>query len=427
MISGLVKLLVIADDFTGALDTGIQFRGEGTVLRFDRRKSFFEGLPEKTDVLIVDAETRHLAPEEAAGIVGDIVAEAARKGVYCIYKKTDSGLRGNIGSELAAALEQSNSPVLHFVPALPQLHRVTKAGIHYIDGQKVADSVFGKDPFEPVLYSDVRQIIGAQSSARVTLAGQEETPGRGIILHDAQTEEDLHRIARELRERDELRLLAGCAGFAAALPELLGLQKEALPEPNLPEKLLVVCGSVNAITLNQMDAAEQEGFPRIRLTVPQKLDAGWLNSPQGQRDLARMLIAVQAAPCSMIECDGLGHPEELERYRRELGLDLEAVRCRISHTMGAILKWLLDNGLEATLMVTGGDTLMAFMELANLRELVPICEYAPGVVLARVTYSGRERYLLSKSGGFGDPKLLLYLTNRITADSGAREPEHAMQ
>ena len=421
----MLKLLVIADDFTGALDTGIQFRGEGTVLRFGRQKDFFEGLPENADVLIVDAETRHLTPEKAAGIVGKIVAEAERKGVYCVYKKTDSGLRGNIGSELAAALAQSRSSVLHFVPAFPQLNRVTKSGVHYIDGQKVADSVFGEDPFEPVQYSDVRQIVGSQSSVKVTLAKPEDCPESGIALYDAQTEEDLRRIGRALKQKNSLHLLAGCAGFATVLPQLLGLVKESPQEPKLPPKLLVVCGSVNAITLSQMDAAERDGFPRLRLTARQKLNVGWLESAQGQADLSKMFAIAQASPCCMIECDGLGYPEELEQYRRSLGMDLEAVRCRISHTMGAILKRLLDGGLNTTPMVTGGDTLMAFMELAGLTELIPICEYAPGVVLARVRYGNKEQYLLSKSGGFGDPNLLLYLTSRITANSARKMPEYA--
>ena len=85
--------------------------------------------------------------------------------------------------------------------------------------------------------------------------------------------------------------------------------------------------------------------------------------------------------------------------------------------MGAILKSLLDKGLDATMLVTGGDTLMAFMELAGLTEMIPICEYAPGVVLAQVHYNGRDRFLLSKSGGFGDAQLLLELEHRITAES----------
>lgn len=62
-------------------------------------------------------------------------------------------------------------------------------------------------------------------------------------------------------------MLAGCAGFAAFLPELLGLSDGSVVEPpQLDPRLLVLCGSVNPITLRQMDTAEKAGFARLRLT-----------------------------------------------------------------------------------------------------------------------------------------------------------------
>lgn len=88
-------------------------------------------------------------------------AEAA--GIPYIYKKTDSALRGNIGCELNAVMDASGEACLIFAPAFPQMGRVTRRGIHYIDGVPVADSVFGKDPFEPVTESSVREIVRKQS------------------------------------------------------------------------------------------------------------------------------------------------------------------------------------------------------------------------------------------------------------------------
>ena len=42
-----------------------------------------------------------------------------------IYKKTDSGLRGNIGKELEAALAAGGEEYLTFIPALPAMNRIT--------------------------------------------------------------------------------------------------------------------------------------------------------------------------------------------------------------------------------------------------------------------------------------------------------------
>lgn len=410
----MIRLLILADDFTGALDTGVPFRGKHTVLRFGQEPgSYLKGLAPDTKVLIVDAETRHLPPKAAAAVVGRIVEDAAGAGVECIYKKTDSGLRGNIGAELAAVLEYSGAKLLHFVPALPQLNRITKNGIQYIDGQKVADSVFGKDPFEPVTASHVADIIAQQTRMRVVSPEETDVEGQRIVLHDAETAEDLKAIARKLKSSGETRLLAGCAGFAQCIPDMLDLTTANGGLPELPPRLVTVCGSINPITLSQMDAAEAAGVPRVRLTVRQKLNDGWIGTEQWQCNVKEMETLLLGSGNAIVECDGLGDPEGLAACRERLKLNLEQMRRRISETMGTLLETFLEDGLEATWMVTGGDTLMAFMELANLHELTPICEYVPGVVLARVCRKGKNVYLLTKSGGFGEKQLLLDLGKKL--------------
>ena len=140
----MTQLLILADDFTGALDTGVQFATVGAVTRVITGQSVslseFAGTCE---VLVVDAETRHLTAAKAADIVGGYTAQAAALGIPHIYKKTDSALRGNVGAELAAVLENAGERSLPFLPAFPQMGRNTIKGIHYIQGVPVADSVFG--------------------------------------------------------------------------------------------------------------------------------------------------------------------------------------------------------------------------------------------------------------------------------------------
>ena len=42
-----------------------------------------------------------------------------------------------------------------------------------------------------------------------------------------------------------------------------------------------------------------------------------------------------------------------------------------------------------------------------------MCELESGIVLARFTYQGRTRYVITKSGGFGQEDLLVELADRI--------------
>lgn len=409
----MVKLLVLADDFTGSLDTGVQFRAKGTRIRFGSpNHRYFDHLEEDVQVLIVDTESRHLPPHEAAALVRQVVSDAVAAGVRYIYKKTDSGLRGNIGAELGAALEASGKPVLHFIPAYPQIGRTTKNGIHYIKGIPVGESVFARDPFNPVLHSAVPEVIAEQCDAAVTTAG-EPFPVKGIAVHDAENEADLTAIAAKLKQEDSLSLLAGCAGFASVLPRLLELEPAEDTPPAFFPRLLTVCGSINPITLEQLEAAEAEGVPHIRLTSRQKLEENWLDTPEGQDTLRQWVQIIASHPSTVVNCDGTADPEALEALRRELGLSFEQMRCRIAETMGSILKALLDAGTEATLLVTGGDTLLAAMNRLGQEELIPIREITPGVVLSRIRYSGKEYNLLSKSGGFGTKDLLAQLAGII--------------
>ena len=87
----MIKLLVIADDFTGALDTGVQFAGKGMTTKvlnyFPEDEETLKRL--QAEVLVIDAQTRHLEGQEAYRKVFDVVKRAGDAGVPYIYKKTD--------------------------------------------------------------------------------------------------------------------------------------------------------------------------------------------------------------------------------------------------------------------------------------------------------------------------------------------------
>lgn len=412
----MVKLLVIADDFTGALDTGVQFKAKGTQIRVvgTQGKGLLGVLRDDLQVLIIDAETRHLTPAEAREVVGRIVTEAVDAEIPCIYKKTDSGLRGNIGGELAGMLEASGERQLHFIPAFPKMGRTTVGGIHYIEGIPVADSVFGADPFEPVSHSSVQDIIASQSNVKTQLVGGKEPSEsmEGVLIYDAATDEELTCIAKSLQEQGQLRLLAGCAGFASVLPQLLGLKQGGGGVPRLHPRLIAVCGSINPITVSQLDAAERAGMLRIALTPRQKLDSQWIDSMEGGRYLNQWLSLAERRPAVILEC-GVHDNEATRRYVDQTGLNLVEMRDRISTSMGGILKALLDRGLKGTLLVTGGDTLLAFLRQIGQEELVPIGELMPGIVLSQICYQGEVFHLISKSGGFGPPTVLSDLEQMI--------------
>lgn len=415
----MAELLIIADDFTGALDTGVQFAARGIetrVLVDDSKGGDIQELKEHVgaQVLVLDAETRHIESDKAYKKVFSITEKAKNTGISYIYKKTDSALRGNIGSELAAVLDASGEKVMPFIPAFPKMNRVTVEGIHYIDKIPVSESVFGQDPFEPVTQNSVKNIIRQQSNVEVTEIFKRndirekdiQEKREGIWVFDAESEEDLAHIAESLKCESKVHILAGCAGFAAKLPGIYEFQEHQQDKEILEEKLLVVCGSVNPITLKQLAYGENCGYCRIHLSAEEKLREGYWETKEGADSLYRLKEACENNICCIVDSIDAEGQNETMRYADMNHLSLEQVRKSISETLGEVLKQLLDKGEKAVLLVTGGDTLLGFMKKAGERELIPVCEVAPGCVLTKLKYCGEEYHIVTKSGGFGDERLL---------------------
>ena len=395
----MLKLLIVADDFTGALDTGVQFASLGASAKVVTSTQCDSSQLEGLDVLIFDAESRHTAPAISYKKVYDFVKSVATLGVEYVYKKTDSGLRGNIGAELAGAMDALSVKSMAFIPAFPEMNRVTKNGIHYIDSVPVGKSMFAEDPFNPVKYSDVREIIASQTSKK------------GIRVYDAESDSDMEKIAASLGS-ESLKLTAGCAGFAKVLAKALGFDRKPKEVHGMPERFLMLCGSVNPVTRAQMDFAARHGFKYMALSPEQKLNPAWPGS-QECRESAKKWMAEIVKCNSVLDANNPAETEQTNNYIKSHNLNLDQVMHNISHAIAGAGKALIDEGLDARLMCVGGDTLLALMEAVGVTELVPLCEIALGVVLTSFEYSGKRYYIMTKSGGFGEPDLLVNLAGKF--------------
>lgn len=414
------RLLVIADDFTGALDTGVQFAARGAVTTVVTNSAYdFHDSKETIQVLVMDAETRHLSPKQAYDVVYHIVRTALDAGITHIYKKTDSALRGNIGSELTAVMDAAGANQLAFAPAFPKTKRTTRQGIHYIGDVPVAESVFGQDPFEPVRYSSVAEIITSQSPVPTVLhpvGEQAESESPGIHVFDASSDEDLHQIGAALTE-DQCRFCAGCAGFAAVMADVLGIRGEPPEMPSLKKALFIACGSVNPVTLQQMQLAGDAGFPHVHLRPHHKLDPAWICTAEAEEEIHRWLETAAQEQLFILDVNDPADCDDTNIYAALHQLSVDEMRVRISQNLARIMKKILDEGLDATMLCTGGDTLLAVMRQVGVSELTPVCEVTTGVVLTYFVYHNKIHYIFSKSGGFGAADLFCKLATLIDANN----------
>lgn len=414
----MLKLAVIADDFTGALDTGIKFAKSGARTQVMLHADFsFSEIDKDCTILVVDTETRHLEPNHAYQVVFDLVRRCDAYGVEFFYKKTDSALRGCVGSELAAVADATGCAV-QFVPALPKENRTTRGGIQYIDGVPVAKSIFGRDPFEPVQHSEIKEILREETDKKILLVGRGEECGEmeepGIVVYDASTDEDIYKIARNLFKQKKMRALAGCAGFASCLQDVWNFPKQKMKQPRLTRSLLVACGSINEITRKQVLYAERVGFERLSLSVEQKLQEGYLDTPEGDLFMRKFWEKCLSGNPVMLDTCSERPVEEAALYAEKKGISREEIRGRIAGRVGELVKRWLDFGLDDTVAITGGDTVYAFLEGIDCTDIEPVCEAVPGVVLFNIKLGERVLQVLSKSGGFGNEDVFAEIASRFT-------------
>ena len=347
-------------------------------------------------MLVIDTESRHLSADEAYEIIHSLTLQALEAGIRKIYKKTDSGLRGNVGAELKAVLDATGAERLEFVPAWPKMHRTTRDGIHYVNGLPLSESIFSKDVIDPVTESHIDALIHQQADVKVTLHGQSEKE-EGIVVYDCTDDQQLEAISRCLAETErELFVYAGCSGLLEKMPRVSEKKKRAHRTVRLPQKLMVLSGSMNEITARQLQSAQDGGSNRVHAPMDKIAAGTWCE--REIEEFCSDFLRKAGTPVAIIDTMG------------EIGscsLNGSDLARQIADYMGRISGELLKEDMDRTLMIIGGDTLQGFIRELGITSLQPVREIASGIVLAKYSYRRKVHYLITKSGGFGTDNQLI--------------------
>lgn len=193
------RLLIVADDLTGALDTAAPFAAAGRKVTVVADQRFVgEAMKSDADVITVTTRSREIPAKEARDRVAEIKT-ALEPGIR-LFKKVDSRLKGNLEAELEA-LDFERAVVL---PGIPEFGRIVRNG--KIEGFGVATpisiserlgSLADRCRYPDTLTSqDMRYaadriapdelMVGALSLAKA-IAGDAETqplsyPGRHVLM-----------------------------------------------------------------------------------------------------------------------------------------------------------------------------------------------------------------------------------------------------
>jgi uncharacterized protein YgbK (DUF1537 family) len=386
------KLLVMADDLTGANDIGVQFAKKAVAsfvtvdLDADLRQLF-----QDFEVVVVDTESRHVGPSEAQRRIFSLASRARQAGINYFYKKTDSTLRGNVGAELEALLQASGKSTMCFVPALPQLGRTTRLGTQYVGGKPLHETVFARDPRNPINESQVGKILARQSTLPMHVITIEALPSfhecvrPGIAIFDAETGADLRKVAETITRAGALQVLAAPAGFAEYLPELLEFRKTERHFAKYGPPILVINGSLNEVSLQQMVHAARSGFSEGRLSPELLVRADGPDSA-----LADLLIEKTAellAHDQDVTLQSVSNPDEVRAFvemAASCGLSAAELHDRVAHNTGRLVGRILEKAGLKLLIVFGGDTLIGIAKELGWSGFLPCEELLPGITVSRV-------------------------------------------
>ncbi|HEX6710186.1 MAG TPA: four-carbon acid sugar kinase family protein [Rubrobacter sp.] len=388
-------IAVIADDLTGAADTGVQLVRAGYRTAVFFRPS--EG-PDDLDAVSFDTDSRAMP----AGFAAKRVLEAAHvaREARVVYKKLDSTLRGNVAAELAAALGAARRDLAVVAPAFPTAGRTTVGGTQLVNGVPVDETEMRKDPSTPVREANVPTLLSDAFSSVGTLSAEDlahpERVRRALedyecVVADAERDEDLEALVRAVPD-PALVLWAGSAGLALALGRVYpGPHAGEADAPSTPvSPVLVVIGSLSGVAREQLRQLVAE-YGEVAVPVGTG-GAGALEST-----VAAVREALAGRACAVVHS-----PEE--RSKDPVLGPLAEVAARLS-----------EEELFGGLVLTGGDTAVRVARRLGASGIRLGGEVEAGVPVG--TLIGPGPYpVVTKAGGFGGPDTLVGAVEALCAE-----------
>lgn len=151
------RYLIIADDFTGANDTGVQLVNHGISVNVNL--DLFNIVNSPSNSRVVDTETRNVSKAVAKETMQKIGTQIQFTNFNFVYKKVDSTLRGNISLEIKELASIYEPEIVVFDPALPNLGRTVEDGVLYVGDKRAERTESIKDPLNPIQDDNIAHLL----------------------------------------------------------------------------------------------------------------------------------------------------------------------------------------------------------------------------------------------------------------------------
>lgn len=414
------RLLILADDLTGAADCANAFTGYG----LSAAVTFEDTSDDIADeILAIDCNTRHLAPDEAAACVARIMRKHTLSDPNLpVFKKVDSTLRGNVGAELRAVLEERRHHMGHgqrivavVAPAFPAGGRTTIGGHQMVHGVPLdqteiwAHNRLAGAGYLPAMFQNVglrTTLLTLESirsgRAQLSAAMQRASLESDVLVCDSENDEDLKAIAEASLSLGEGTIRVGSAGLAYQFPRAAhwpaSARRIGRPEFSMAPTLFVV-GSMSTVSHRQAVRLE-EGTPVTAIRIQPSILLSGPSVSEWANITARIDASLKSGHDTMIvldasECTGM---QQQRRLAGALGMMLVPY----ARIVGA-------------LVVTGGETARAILDGWGVTALTMLDELEPGLPYSFARLNSRPLPVLTKAGAFGNDETLISCRKFLTS------------
>lgn len=386
------RVLIVADDLTGAMDSAGPFAALGV-------ETWVVAVPLRSDpaslksarVVSVNTDSRHLSGAQAAARVSEIVAHLGVGGFDIVVKKIDSTLRGNVVAETMALLDVSGRREVLVAPAFPAQGRTVRGGIVHVDGKALAQTAFAKDALSPPPLVPLQQAFAeAKSGLRIAAVAASDAfdAGTDIWIADSEIDADLTSIVESFASRMNSVLMVGSAGLTQALALACFDGHPVVSGPHVTGTIVFAVGSRAARSAEQVEALAAEPDTKV------------LRAPNGR--LQCMEIPVARNLVLKATADAAGREGDAE----------SVAACMAKHAIE-----IAQSARAQALVATGGDTAIAILTASDNPALQVLGDLMPGIPYARIRLEGAPIWLVTKAGGFGGRDTFREIARRLRAET----------
>lgn len=422
------KYIVIADDLTGSNATCSLFKKIG--LRAASILKLQGDINYDVDVISYSTASRGLDKEEAYKKVSEAIKILKNKDVLVYNKRIDSTLRGNIGTEINAMLDNlEDDRIAIVIPSYPDSGRIVVNKTMLVNGVLLENSDAGKDPKTPIKTSCVESLIQKgikYSSTYFTLSDieqpieeivkkiQEAIKKSRVLIFDAVNNEDIIKISKAIIHSD-IDIVTVDPG-----PFTLYYSKELQKKNHLEKKILMVIGSVTATTKKQIEyILQEEDIFLVKMKVED-----FFEKETCLKEIERVIAYIKKGIASydlfLVTTSPIGDEKkaDLQKLAENLNTTVEEISKIIANTLTeTIVKILKETQKFEGIYSSGGDITIALLEKLKAigveirEEVIPLAAYG-----RLIGGDFPNLKLVSKGGMVGDEKTIKLCLHKIKND-----------